>query len=97
MVVAYAGGKAIQRTIFRIPAPSLIDPGVIAAQERRTLQSLLLARDQRAGAGGVIKVFEGGEFESLAVLDRRIAECRARIAWFEDAAEGDPLPRAEYW
>ena len=97
MVVAYAGGKAIQRTIFRIPAPSSIDPGVIAAQERRTLQSLLLARDQRAGAGGVIKVFEGEEFESLAVLDRRIAECRARIAWFEDAAEGDPLPRAEYW
>ena len=30
MVVAYADGKAIQRTIFRIPAPSSIDPGVIA-------------------------------------------------------------------
>ena len=101
MVVAYADGKAIQRTIFRIPAPSSIDPRVIAAQERLLLQSLLRTRDQRAGSGGVIKLDHGEagaeEFESLAVLDRRIAECRARIAWFEDAAEGSPLPRAEYW
>ena len=101
MVVAYAGGKAIQRTIFRIPAPSAIDPGVIAEQERLLLQSLLRTRDQRAGSGGVIKLDHGEagaeEFESLAVLDRRIAECRARIAWFEDAAEGNNLPRAVYW
>ena len=101
MVVAYADGKAIQRTIFRIPAPSAIDPGVIAEQERLLLQSLLRTRDQRAGSGGVIKLDHGEagaeEFESLAVLDRRIAECRARIAWFEDAAEGNNLPRAVYW
>ena len=101
MVVAYADGKAIQRTIFRIPAPSSIDPGVIAAQERLLLQSLLRTRDQRAGSGGVIKLDHGEagaeEFESLAVLDRRIAECRARIAWFEQAAEGNDLPRLETW
>ena len=74
---------------------------MIAAQERRTLQSLLLARDRRAGAGGIIKIDHGEagaeEYESLAVLDRRIAEVRARIAWFEDAAEGNGLPRATYW
>ena len=101
MVVAYADGKAIQRTIFRIPAPSSIDPGVIAAQKRLLLQSLLRTRDQRAGSGGVIKLDHGEagaeEFESLAVLDRRISECLARIAWFEQAAEGNDLPRLETW
>ena len=52
MVVAYADGKAIQRTIFRIPAPSSIDPRVIASQERLLLQSLLRTRDQRGGLRG---------------------------------------------
>ena len=101
MVAAYVAGKAILRTVYRIPAPSSIDPGVIAAQERRLLQSLLRTRDTRAGAGGRIKHDHGEgmgeEYESLAVLDRRIAECRGRIAWFEQASEGDSLPRAVYW
>ena len=101
MVLAYEGGKAKKRTIFRTPASSAIDPTVIAAQERRLLQSLLVTRDQRAGAGGAFKIDHGEgageEFESLAVLDRRISECRARIAWFEDAAEGNNLPRLEAW
>ena len=74
---------------------------MIAAQERLLLQSLLRTRDQRAGAGGIIKHDHGDgmgeEFESLAVLDRRIAECRARIAWFEQAGDGNALPRQEYW
>ena len=101
MVLAYVDGKAVMRTIFRTPASSAIDPTVIAAQERLLLQSLLRSRDQRAGSGGIIKhdhgEGSGEEFESLAVLDRRIAECRARIAWFEQAAQGNILPRAEYW
>ena len=101
MVVAFTAGKAISRTIFRTPASSAIDPTVIAAQERMLLQSLLRTRDQRAGSGGIIRhnhgEGSGEEFESLAVLDRRIAECRARIAWFEQAAEGSPLPRSTYW
>ena len=101
MVVAYLDGKATHKTIIRTPPVSAIDPVVIAAQERRTLQSLLLARDARAGAGGIIKIDHGEgsgeEYESLAVLDRRIAECRARISWFEQAAEGNDLPSATYW
>ena len=101
MAVAYVDGKAVHKTIFRVPPPAAIDATVVAAQERRLLQSLLLARDARAGAGGVIKADHGEgageEYESLAVLDRRIAECRARIAWFEAAAEGNDLPRAVYW
>ena len=94
------GDHTIAAPCTKAPS-SAIDPTVIAAQERRLLQSLLVTRDQRAGAGGVIKhdAGEAGaeEFESIAVLDRRIAECRARIAWFEQAAEGNTLPRAEYW
>ena len=100
MVISYTLGKATGRTVFRVPPSSAIDPTVIAAQERVTLQSLLRTRDQRAGSGGTIKddYGEAGavEFESLAVLDRRIAECRARIAWFEQAAEGNDLPGAAW-
>ena len=34
----------------------------------------------------------------IAVIDRRIAEVRARDGvWFEQAAQGNTLPRAEYW
>ena len=102
LVIAYVSGKAIRRTVFRVDPPSSIDPTVIAAQERRVLQSLLRARDESAGQGARVKLDLGDdsgaeEFESLAVLDRRIAECRARIAWFEAAASGDNLPRAVYW
>ena len=100
MVIAYQNGLATHKTIFRVPAASAIDPTVIAAQERRQLMSLLQVRDQRAGAGGIIKQdhgeASGEEFESLAVLDRRIAEVRARIAWFEAAATGDDLPGAAW-
>ena len=101
MVVAYENGLATHKTIFRVPAASAIDPVVIAAQERRHLMSLLQVRDRRAGSGGIIKQDhgEGGgeEFESLAVLDRRVAECRARIAWFEQAEVGNTMPRVEHW
>ena len=101
MILAYLDGKATHRTIIRTPPVSAIDPTVIAAQERRLLQSLLVLRDKRAGAGGTIRTDHGEgsgeEYESLAVLDRRIAECRARIAWFEQAGDGNALPRQEYW
>ena len=81
---------------------SAIDPAVIAAQERRlTLQSLLShprpAGGLAAARSRTITAKPGAvEFESLAVLDRRIAECRARIAWFEQAAEGNDLPGAAW-
>ena len=100
MVIAYVDGKATHKTIIRTPPVSAIDPTVISAQERRLLQSLLLTRDQRAGSGGIIKhdhgEGSGEEYESLAVLDRRISEVRARIAWFEQAADGNDTPGASW-
>ena len=46
-----------------------------------------------------VKTPDGTEVERMpiAVVDKRIAEVRARIAWFEQAAEGNTLARAEYW
>ena len=54
-----------------------------------------------AAAGGRAKVTgtegEGSELMDLAALDRRVAEVRARIVWFDTAAGGNSLPRAEHW
>ena len=99
-VVAYGeDGRALQRDIYSVPAPFATDAAVIAAQERRLLQSLLLARPRAAGSGGIKRRDSGDgigeEYESLAVLDRRIAEVRARIAWFEQTDAGNILPRLE--
>ena len=102
-IVAYdAAGRAMRIDRYAVPAPSSTAASVVAAQERRLLQSLLLSRERAASTGGVRKQAgtegdTGDEFESLAVLDRRVAECRARIAWFEAAARGNALPRAEFW
>ena len=101
-VISYDGdGKATTIDRYSVPAPSSTDANVIAAQERKVLQNLLVARETAASTGGRKKVGEETlgevEYESLAVLDRRIAEVRARIVWFEQAAAGNVLPRQEYW
>ena len=99
--VSYDGnGKAMQIDRYVVPAANATDASTIAAQERRLLQTLLHARERAAGTGGIRKRDTDGsgeEYESLAVLDRRIAEVRARIVWFQQAAEGNALPRQEYW
>ena len=74
----------------------------IAAEERQLLQQLLAMRTGLASMqSGHVKVKspDGTELElmPIAVIDRRIAEVRARIVWFEQAAEGNDLPRAVYW
>ena len=100
-VIAYdTTGKATQIDRYSVPAQSSTDAAVIAAQERRVLQSLLIARERAASTGGVKR--RGGsadeeEFENIAVIDRRVAELRARIVWFEQAAAGNTLPRQEFW
>ncbi len=80
------------------------DASTIAAQERRLLQTLLNSREKVAASfwstGGKAKVmqtegdlfFSGHELMELAALDRRVAEVRARIVWFDTAAAGNALP-----
>ena len=86
---------------FRLPTPNSTDAGTIAAQERRLLQTLLNTREKVAASGGKAKVMQtegdGHELMELAALDRRVAEVRERIVWFDTAAMGNALPRAEYW
>ena len=101
-IISYdAYGRAIQLDMVSVPAPLATDASTIAAQERIVLQSLLLARAEAAGQGGAKKIVLGEndetEFENLAVLDRLIAEIRARISWFEQAAGGNVVPRQEHW
>ena len=86
---------------FRLPTPNSTDASTIASQERRLLQTLLNSREKVAASGGKAKVMqtegEGHELMELAALDRRVAEVRARIVWFDTAAAGNALPRAEFW
>ena len=92
----------VTRDVYLLPAPTSTNAATIAAQERRVLKQLLEMRAGLAGmAGGHIKVStpDGTEVERMpiALVDRRISELRARIAWFEEAAEGNDLPGAVYW
>ena len=96
-----AAGRALSIDRYSMPNPESTGAATIAAQERAYLQSLLNARARVASSGGNARVSaaDGTEVErmDLAALDRRVAEARARIAWFEKAAAGNSLPRAEHW
>ena len=92
----------LTRDVFMLPPPTSTNAATIAAQERRVLKKLLEMRTGLADlSGGHIKVStpDGTEVERMPIglLDRRISEIRARIAWFEEAAAGNDLPRAVYW
>ena len=102
MVTAQDGaGKVISIDRFVLPSPNSTDAGTIAAQERRVLQTLLKQREEYAKVVGQVKVGtpDGTTVERMdfAALDRRISEIRARIVWFDTAAVGNSLPRAEHW
>ena len=88
--------------VYALPPPTSINAASIAAQERRVLKDLLEMRlGLSALHAGHIKVSgpDGTEVERMDIgaLDRRIAEVRARIAWFEQAADGNIMPRQEHW
>ena len=87
-----AQGRPMTMDRYSLPAPKSTDAATIVAQERRLLQKLLFAREAVAETGGhaKIKTPDGSELErvELAALDRRVAEVRARIVWFETAAGG---------
>ena len=96
-----AQGRAMSIDRYSVPNPESSAAATIAAQERAYLQSLLTTRANVAASGGFAKQEDPSgtstELMEIAVLDRRVAETRARIAWFEQAAAGNSLPRAEFW
>lgn len=91
----------VTRDVFSLPAPTSTNAATIAAQERRVLKDLL---DMRLGLSsmhaGHVKVStpDGTEVERMpiAVIDKRISEIRARISWFEQAADGIEMPGASW-
>ena len=94
--------RLISIDVYALPHPTSTNAASIAAQERRFLKSLLEMRLGIAGLEGAhirIKDPSGTEVErmELAAIDRRVAEVRARIAWFEQAAGGNIMPRQEHW
>ena len=94
--------KVISKDLYSIPAPTSTNAASIAAQERKVLQQLLAMRTGLASMeGGHLRVTtpDGTSVErmEIAVLDRRIAEVRARIKWFELAAEGNTMPGLTVW
>ena len=94
-------GRPMSIDRFALPSPNSTDASTIAAQERKLLQELLTARSAVAQTRGHAKVAtpDGTQLErmELAALDRRVAEVRARIRWFELASQGNTMPRAEHW
>ena len=95
-------GRAVTRDVYSLPAPTSTNASTIAAQERRVLKDLLDMRLGLAGMhGGHVKVStpDGTQVERMpiAVIDRRIIEVRARIKWFELAAEGNTMPGLNLW
>ena len=94
-------GRALTRDVYSLPNPTSTDASTIASQERQVLKDLLEMRLGLAGMhGGHIRVAspDGTEVERIpiALIDRRIIEVRARIRWFELAAEGN-LPGLNLW
>ena len=94
--------RLFSRDLYSLPVPTTVDAATIAGQERGVLAKLLKMRSGLASMeAGHIRVRDpsGTEVErmEIAVIDRRIAEVRARIHWFELAADDDIMPRATLW
>ena len=94
-----ADGRLIAIDRYSLPMPNSTDAETIAAQERALLVKLLETRAAVASSAHSKVASEGWDYErmDLAALDRRVAEVRARIAWFEQAAAGNVMPRVELW
>ena len=100
-VISYCDGKAIRIDRFRFPVEAASPIETIIEQDRKYLHELLKMRVETVLTGGKRIISDGDgateTYASVETIDRRVAEVRARIAWFETAAAGDPMPRNEYW
>ena len=97
-----ADRRAFTRDVFSLPPPTTSNINTIVGQERQLLKELLEMRLGLAAMhGGHVKVRtpDGSEVERMpiAVIDRRISEVRARIRWFEMAAQGVAMPGLALW
>ena len=96
-----ADGLVVSIDRYSMPNPESSAAATIAAQERAYLQALLNTRSAVADSGGFARQADPSgtstEIMDIATLDRRVAETRARIAWFEQAAAGNAVPRGEFW
>ena len=77
------------------------DLNAVIAQERQVLKAMVDQRMEASTTEGLKELeLPDGRHEayiSIEVWDRRIQELRARIAWLEQAAAGNVLPRVEVW
>ena len=101
MVVANdAAGNAIRADVYQVPAQDT-DLNAVIAQERQVLKAMVDQRMEASTTEGLKELeLPDGRHEayiSIEVWDRRIQELRARIAWLEQAAAGNVLPRVEVW
>ena len=100
-VISYVDGRASMIDRYQVPVIDASSPNVVIAQEREILALLLEQRKEAADTGGMTELtLPDGRAEKYAdvmVLDRRIAEVRARIAWFGSAARGVSVPGLRLW
>ena len=100
-VISYKTGRASRIDRYSVPVTDASSPNVIIAQEREVLALLI---DQRLAASQTSGMSEltlpdgrSEKYSDVMVLDRRISEIRARIAWFESAARGVAMPGQTLW
>ena len=100
-VISYKNGRASRIDRYALPVTDASSPNVVISQEREVLALLI---DQRLAASQTSGMSEltlpdgrSEKYADVMVLDRRISEIRARIAWFESAARGVSMPGATLW
>ena len=100
-VISYQTGRAVRIDRYALPVTDASSLNVVVAQEREVLALLL---DQRLAASQTDGMSEltlpdgrSEKYSDILVLDRRISEIRARIAWYESAARGVALPGHLLW
>ena len=101
-VISYlAGGGAFRVDRYAVPTIDAGSPDVIVGQEREILALLIEQRKESAETSGITELTlpDGRQekYADLGVIDRRIAEVRARIAWYEAAARGQSVPGLTLW